>query len=166
MLSRFSKPKLVVHQVSSGKNFTVGTFPAYVGGTGAQVEVEQGDRALLEIKESGKELRIESLGRPMIAGGAEMTDVALGAEQQLMIAVGGHLLLVAWTQRPSELLKEWCRDAWRIVDQGSNLVEGPFPYAALPEVAPRVHAEQPDAILHQAACPSGFHLRTVMEVMW
>jgi len=50
MISGFFKPKLLLRNVLTGKNATFSEFPVFVGGTGAHFEVEQGDRALIEIR--------------------------------------------------------------------------------------------------------------------
>jgi hypothetical protein len=127
--------------------------------------VEQGDRALLEIKEQGGQLAIEALGGPMIAGGVERTVEILKEEDQSMIAHGGHFLLMTFTKKVGERQQKWAKDSWRIVDSDSDVLAGPFKFSSAGKYVPKVHADHPGAILHQTACSSGLYLDTVMRLL-
>lgn len=165
MISNLFGPKLVIRDVLSGKDSVLGKFPVYVGGTGAHFEVEEGDRALLEITDSGKSLRITSLGDSMIAGGVEKQEINLAEDDQSFIVVGGHFLLLAYTKKAPERLKKWSKDSWRIVDGDSNVLAGPFKFSACAQFVPRAFAEYEHAILHHTSCTSGIYLQSVMEIL-
>lgn len=99
MISSLFGPKLAIRDVLTGKEAVLTKFPAFVGGSGAHFEVEEGDRALLEITSVEKQLKVDSLGEPMLAGGVDKSTVYLAEEDQVMIACGGHFLLLAHTKK-------------------------------------------------------------------
>jgi hypothetical protein len=68
VISSLFGPKLAIRDVLTGKETVLTKFPAFVGGSGAHFEVEEGDRALLEISAAGKQLKIVALGEAMLAG--------------------------------------------------------------------------------------------------
>jgi hypothetical protein len=125
MLSGLFKPKLVILNVLTGKEATISEFPVFIGGTGAHFEVEEGDRALVEIRSFEKGLVVASLGESMIAGGVEKQEANLAEGDQCSIVIGGHFLLLSLTKKGPELLKKWGRDSWRIVDSDANVLAGP-----------------------------------------
>lgn len=165
MISSLFGPKLAIRDVLTGKEAVLTKFPAFVGGSGAHFEVEQGDRALLEITSAGNRLKITALGDPMIAGGVEKQESELKEEGQTMIAIGGHFLLLSYTRKAPERLKKWERDAWRIVDEDSNVLAGPFKFSACSKFVPRVFAENPQAMLHHFYCTSGIYLQSAMDLL-
>jgi hypothetical protein len=163
MLPNLFGPKLLIRNILAGKDTVISGFPAFVGGTGAHFEVEQSDRALLEITAEGKHLTVAALGEPMIAGGVLRQTSDIEENDQLMIAVGGHLLLLASTKHASEIQKKWKKDAWRIVDQEEIVLAGPFRLAASEKFVPKAYAEHGNAIFHHTGCTSGMYLGSVME---
>ena len=165
MISSLFGPKLAIRDVLTGKETVLTKFPAFVGGSGAHFEVEEGDRALLEISAAGKQLKIVALGEAMLAGGVEKQETELAEEDQVMIACGGHFLLLAYTKKAPERLKRWAKNSWRIVDPDGNVLAGPFKFSACGQFVPRVFAEYGQAILHQTSCTSGIYLGSVMELL-
>jgi hypothetical protein len=165
MLSGLFKPKLVIRNVLAGKEAAISEFPVFIGGTGAHFEVEEGDRALVEIRSFEKGLVVASLGEPMIAGGVEKQEANLAEGDQCSIVIGGHFLLLSFTKKGPELLKKWGRDSWRIVDSDSNVLAGPFKLSAAERFVPKVYSENPDAIFHQTSSTSGLYLGTVMQLL-
>lgn len=165
MFSAFNKSKLALYDVRTGQEAVFGKYPVVVGGSGADMEVEVSDRALLEINESGKQVQVTALGDVMLAGGMVKQEVTLIEEEQVMIECGGHFLLMAYTRKAPELLKNWSRDSWRIVDGDSNVLAGPFGFSACSEFVPRAFYEFGQAILHHVACTSGIYLGSVMEIL-
>lgn len=165
MISSLFRPKLAIRDVLTGKEAVLTKFPSFVGGSGAHFEVEQGDRALLEIASTGQSLKIISLGDSMISAGVEKQDVELREDDQVMIATGGHFLLLAFTKKSPERLKKWTRDSWRIVDEDGNVLAGPFKFSACDQFVPRVFSESGNAILHHTGCTSGIYLGSVMELL-
>lgn len=165
MISSLFGPKLAIRDVLTGKEAVLTKFPAFVGGSGAHFEVEEGDRALLEITSVEKQLKVDSLGEPMLAGGVDKSTVYLAEEDQVMIACGGHFLLLAHTKKAPERLKKWAKNSWRIVDPDGNVLAGPFKFSACGQFVPRVYAEYGQAILHHTLCTSGIYLGSVMELL-
>jgi len=165
MFSAILKLKLVIRNVLTGKEASFSDFPVYVGGKGAQFEVEQGDRALVEIKPSNKNISLISLGEPMIADSIECQEKHLQEDEHCTLVCGGHFLLISYTKKGPEVLKEWAHDSWRIVDQDSNVLCGPFKFSASGKFVPKALAEYPEALFHQTSCSSGLYLATVMELL-
>ena len=165
MLSSFFKPKLLIRNVLTGKNATFSEFPVFVGGTGAHFEVEEGDRALLEIRSFEKQLVIASLGESMIASGVSKQEVELSEDDHCAIVCGGHFLLLSFTKKAPELEKKWNKNSWKVVDADSNVIAGPFKLSSASQFVPKAAAEYPDAIFHHSACTSGLYLSTVMELL-
>ena len=165
MLSGLFKPKLVIRNVLAGKESAFSEFPVYIGGTGAHFEVEDGDRALIEIRSLEKGLVVASLGESMVASGVEKQEVNLAEGDQCSIVSGGHFLLLSFTKKGPELLKKWSRDSWRIVDSDANVLAGPFKLSAAERFVPKAYFENPDAIFHQTSSTSGLYLGTVMQLL-
>ena len=165
MLANIFKPKLAVLDVQSGKSVILNKFPAYVGGAGAHFEVEEGDRALLEISVSGQQLKVAALGETMLAGGVEAAEKILTPEEQVMVVSGGHFLLLAYTKTSPERLAKWAKDSWRIVDAESNVLAGPCKFSACAQYVPQIFAEHGQVILHHVSCTSGIYLGSVMELL-
>lgn len=165
MFKGLFKPKLAILNVLTGKEAVFSEFPVYVGGTGAHFEVEQGDRALLEIREQGKQLVVASLGETMIAGGVETQERQMAEEVQFTIVCGGYFLIVTYTKKAPDVLKKLAKDAWRIVDGEGNVLAGPFKLSSAGKFVPKACSENPDAIFHQTSCASGLYLPTVMQLL-
>jgi hypothetical protein len=165
MFQGLFKPKLAIRNVLTGKEAVFTEFPVYVGGTGAHFEVEEGDRALLEISEQEKHLVVAPLGETMLAGGVEKQERVVTEEEQFTIVCGGHFLIVTYSKKAPEILKKLAKDSWRIVDGEGNVLAGPFKITSAGDFVPKVFTEQPDAIFHQTSCPSGLYLGTVMQLL-
>jgi len=164
---RFLRPKLALLDCKSGNRAEVLDFPAWIGGKGADLAVDDSDNALIEfgLKGGSPFLRVVANFAASVNGDHTDTERALTANNDYAILIGDHLVLGCWTRNVGKWFAERSQNSWQIVGSDSQVLAGPAPLAALGNMAPSAFADHPKAVLHQISCGTGFFLKDVASAL-
>lgn len=165
-LLSFLKPKLAIHNCTTGRGAAIDNFPAWVGGREAHFQVDDSDNALCEFAHGAGGLSIKAFNENgLVLNGESKSTANLLPEHDYALQIDGHLILFSYTKKSREWLSTRGQDIWRIVDKNSNILAGPAPLRALDSMAANAHAKAPRAILHQTHSASGFYLSSVADIL-
>ncbi|MFY8216850.1 MAG: hypothetical protein ACOVMP_09670, partial [Chthoniobacterales bacterium] len=161
------KGKLVLLDCASSNWAEVSEFPAWIGGRGANLEVDESDVALVEFEMDGKTMVVKSLTNlpAQLNGIPPEEHNGFVAGKDYTLRVGSHLVLFCITKQPSQWAKARTVDSWRIANKGGAVMAGPAPLQMLRDMAPRIMELEPQAIVHQVTCASGFYLKDAADAL-
>jgi hypothetical protein len=163
----FSRKKLALLDCKEGKRVTLSQFPAWIGGKGAEFQVDETDKALAEFDMDGDSpvLKIFGSQKATINGLPRNGALPLVSGEDLAILIDKYLILACWTKDPDAWFAQRAQDSWRVVTQESEVLAGPASLTALEQKVAEIFQEHPKAILHQVSCGSGFFLEEAAVVL-
>jgi hypothetical protein len=162
----FFNRKLVMLSILQKRSTIQSTFPVWVGGVGAHLEVDDSEVAIAEIAQSGDLLSLVRLGKsPVSLNGREVHEsTPLQPDKDYALIAGVHPILFQYCRNAQGWLKACQRDTWRILSQQGEIMAGPVSLFLLKKWAPDCLETDPRAILSHSSTTTGFYLKDAMPL--
>jgi len=163
LLSLFSR-KLVMVNALRQTSAVADSFPAWIGGTGANLEVDDSDSVLIEFQETANSLMLIKLANVFVSlNGRSFKESILQADIDYALMAGSHLILFSYCRNPERWIARRTVDSWRILAHQKDVLAGPLALRMLRKSAPE--ALEIDPKLHHCSCTTGFYLHEAMEAL-